>query len=115
MTVPAELNNFCSSFESRTLRRVAQLQICPCRISPNLLRCKRSFMAHFDVRRDASILPQFEHKRTLRGDYRPVSTSGSILDAQADTVDLRAGKPSSFRVLASSCQYSPHAVNRSLR
>jgi len=34
---------------------------------------------------------------------------------QADAVDLRAGKPSSFRVLASSCQYSPHALNRSLR
>ena len=33
----------------------------------------------------------------------------------ADAVDLRAGKPNSFRVLASSCQYSPHAVNRSLR
>ena len=33
----------------------------------------------------------------------------------ADAVDLRAGKPNSFRVLASSCQNSPHAVNRSLR
>jgi hypothetical protein len=38
-----------------------------------------------------------------------------ILDAQADAVDLRAGQPSSFRVLASSFQNSAHAVNRSLR
>ena len=67
------------------------------------------------VRRVAAILPQLEYERTLRRYYPSVSTSGFILDAQADAVDLRAGKPSSFRVLASSCQYSPHAVNRSMR
>ena len=52
MTVPSELNNFCSSFESRTLRRVAQLQIRPSRISPNLLRRK----ARAD-HRNPSLLP----------------------------------------------------------
>ena len=72
-------------------------------------------MADHVTCRDAAILPELDDKRTLRGHYRSVSTSGFILDAQADEVDLRAGKPSSFRVLASSCQYSPHAVNRSLR
>ena len=32
-----------------------------------LQRGHRPYMAHFDVCRDAPILPQLEHKRTLRG------------------------------------------------
>ncbi len=40
---------------------------------PNLLQCMSLLVALFDVCRDAPILPQLEHKRTLRGHHECVA------------------------------------------